>query len=71
MPSAEQIPGIQSTNFTCTTEPFRGLALKAEASMRKKKPSENYIIPISIMVNKRVEEGHVPMRQIRRRQLFG
>jgi hypothetical protein len=43
MPSAEQMPGIQSTNFTCTLDPFLALAEKAEASMRKKRPRENYI----------------------------
>jgi hypothetical protein len=42
MPSAEQIPGIQSTNLICTSEPLRGLCEKAATSMRKKKPAANY-----------------------------
>jgi hypothetical protein len=43
IPSAEQIPGIQSVNLTWTREPLRVLCEKAAASMRKKKPRENYI----------------------------
>ena len=41
MPRALQIMGIQSTNLTCTSEPFRGEWEKVEASMKKKKPREN------------------------------
>lgn len=43
MPSAEQIPGIQSTKRTCTVEPFFGLCESAAASTRKKKPRANYV----------------------------
>jgi hypothetical protein len=41
MPRALQIMGIQSTNLTCTSEPFRGEWEKVEASIKKKKPREN------------------------------
>lgn len=41
MPSDEQMPGIQSTNLTCTSDPLRELCENAAASMRKKNPSEN------------------------------
>ena len=34
--------GTQSTNLTCTSEPFRGEWEKVEASMKKKKPRENW-----------------------------
>jgi hypothetical protein len=43
MPSAEQMPGIQSTNLMCTSEPLRGLREKEATSMRKKNPAANWI----------------------------
>ena len=42
MPRTEQIKGIQSTKLMCTTEPLRSEWEKTEASMKKKKPRENY-----------------------------
>jgi hypothetical protein len=42
MPRAEQMKGIQSTKLMCTVEPLRGDLEKTLASMKKKKPSENY-----------------------------
>lgn len=35
--------GIQSTKVMCTVEPLRADLEKTEASMKKKKPRENYI----------------------------
>ncbi len=43
MPSAEQMPGIQSTNLMCTSEPFLGECEYVAASMKKKRPRENLI----------------------------
>lgn len=34
--------GIQSTKLMCSTEPLRGECEKVAASMKTKKPSENY-----------------------------
>lgn len=42
MPSAEQILGIQSTNLMWTLEPFLEEWEYVAASMKKKKPRENY-----------------------------
>jgi hypothetical protein len=42
IPREEQIPGIQSTNLTCTVEPLRELWDQAAASTKKKKPRENW-----------------------------
>lgn len=36
------MPGIQSTNLMCTSEPLRGLWEKDATSMRKKKPAANW-----------------------------
>jgi len=41
MPSAEQMPGTQSTNLMCISEPFFAEREKTDASMKKKKPREN------------------------------
>jgi hypothetical protein len=41
IPSAEQMPGIQSTNLICTSEPLRGLWENEATSMRKKNPAAN------------------------------
>ena len=41
MPRAEQMPGIQSTNLMCTSDPFLGECEYVAASMKKKSPSEN------------------------------
>lgn len=42
MPRAEQMPGTQSTNLMWTSEPFLAEWEKVEASMKKKKPRENW-----------------------------
>ena len=42
IPNAEQMTGIQSTNLICTLDPFLEECENAEASMKKKKPSENF-----------------------------
>jgi hypothetical protein len=42
IPNAEQMKGIQSTKVMWTVEPLRGLWEKTLASMKKKKPRENY-----------------------------
>jgi hypothetical protein len=42
MPSAEQIPGIQSTNLMCTSDPLRGLRENEATSIRKKNPAANW-----------------------------
>ena len=42
MPKIEQIRGIQSTKLMWTTEPLRSEWEKTAASMKKKKPRENY-----------------------------
>jgi hypothetical protein len=42
MPNAEQIRGIQSTKVMWTIDPLRADLEKTEASMKKKKPRENY-----------------------------
>ena len=44
MPSAEHMPGIQSTNLMWTSDPFLAEWEYVEASMKKKKPRENYWI---------------------------
>lgn len=36
------MPGIQSTNLMCTSEPLRGLCEKDATSIRKKNPAANY-----------------------------
>lgn len=43
IPSAEHIPGIQSTNFTWITEPFLADLEKAATSIKQNRPSENYV----------------------------
>lgn len=45
MPSAEQMPGTQSTNLMCTSEPFLGDLEYVAASMKKKNPRANCHIP--------------------------
>jgi len=42
MPSAEQTPGIQSTKLMCTSEPLSADLENVAASMKKKKPRENW-----------------------------
>lgn len=37
------MPGIQSTNLICTSEPLRGLCEKEATSIRKKKPAANWM----------------------------
>jgi hypothetical protein len=41
IPSALQMPGIQSTNLICTSEPLRGLRENEATSIKKKKPAAN------------------------------
>ena len=42
MPSAEQMPGIQSTNRMCTSEPFRAECEYVAASTKKNAPRANW-----------------------------
>ena len=58
--------GIQSTKVMCTVEPLRADLEKTEASMKKKKPRENYKDSQSVTVPRK-HSGLCENVQVRQR----